>query len=139
MVPIPIFSRQIAAAEQTAPKTVLAFIATTLAIIAAATGVLTVGLAAAGHGILAASALGGGFVLFASLLVWVVAAFQKDPSRLVLGPMTGREFLEYQRWTAGDSVAGEQIETVGEAVSGLSIPSPLPALPKQAADEGDMR
>jgi hypothetical protein len=105
-------SRSIRATEQSGPKTVLGFFAAVLGIEAATTVALVVALTATDHAALAAIVLGAAFLIFVGIVGWVLVAMQRDPSRLVVGPMTGREFLDYQRWTAGDSLVGEYEDTV---------------------------
>jgi hypothetical protein len=76
------------------------------------------------------------------LLVVVVVAMMKDPTRLMLGEVTGREFIEYHQLTQGDSHRGESVEPLrpiqGDGVivaakASLALPEP----PKQDDQEGD--
>jgi hypothetical protein len=60
----------------------------------------------------------------------------KDPTKLMLGQVSGKEFIEYQRLTQGDSLAGEFVETVAYRGSAaavarepLSVPVTLEASP----------
>lgn len=101
------WSRAIRAGEVSSPKTILGFFAIVLAILV-------------GGAVSAAVALGGGDyrflipiiflfvgVVFIVLVAIVVLAMWRDPTRLMLGRMTGREYIDFVRLTQGDSRHGE--------------------------------
>ncbi len=78
----------------------------------------------------------GGVVLIALIGV-VVAMNIKSPMKLQLGQVTGRELIEYERMTLGDSASGEYVKEV--PVSRLP-PGGLPGLePGEAVDEQEGR
>ena len=68
--------------------------------------------------------LGFGALVLIGLIGVVVAMNVRDPTKLQLGRVSGREFLDYQRVTRGDSIAGEYVEEIPEAIP--------PALPGEA-------
>jgi hypothetical protein len=104
--------------EYSSPKTVLGFCAIVLGIVAtacvAATSVLAWHEATDQYALLPL----GFFALFTVAMfaaVWWVLL--KDPTKLQLGQMTGREFIDYQKLTLGDSTTGDQIVTLGSGVT----------------------
>jgi len=53
-----------------------------------------------------------GAVLLVAIIAIVVVMNIRDPTKLQLEGVTGREFIAYQRITRGDSIAGEYVERV---------------------------
>lgn len=91
------------------PKTVLAFFATVLGIVLAAV-VVAVGLLVRANGpegtVVGVLIFGG---VIATLLITAVFVLTVlDPSKLMLGQVTGTEYAEIQRVTLGDSSTGER-------------------------------
>lgn len=91
------------------PKTVLAFFATVLGIVLTAV-VLATGLLVRQGGyegaVIAVLVFGGGLAVL--LIGAVFTLTLKDPSKLMLGQVTGTEYAEIQRVTLGDSSSGER-------------------------------
>jgi hypothetical protein len=121
------------------PRTVLGFYATVLGLLLAAV-VSAVGVLAATDTStnLIPWLLGfAGSVVFL-LLVGVFIVTLVDPSHLMLGQITGSEYVEIRRATLGDSTRGEHVVTiVGEDLL-TSIPDFIDetqALPASAGDE----
>jgi hypothetical protein len=122
-------ARSFSISEQSGPKTVLGFCGAVLGIAASLTLGLAIVLSTTDHLALVAVVLAGFFVVFIGIVAWVLLSMKKDPTRLVVGPMTGREYLEYQRWTAGDDLVGERVETIISGAHGAILPAAMPALP----------
>ncbi len=71
-------------------------------------------------------------VILGTIGVVVVAMF-KDPTKLMLGEMSGDEYTSYRALTLGDSLSGERIETM-PARRGHYVPN-RPAALGTAPDE----
>jgi hypothetical protein len=67
-----------------------------------------------------------------ALLAVVVAMNVRDPTKLQLGEGSGREFLDYQQVTRGDSIAGEYVESVPSAAV-----NPLPSIEAASSESPD--
>lgn len=118
-------SREISSGTYSRPKTVLGFFGIVLLILVA--------------GVVGLGGVVGRYDL-SDKLVWVALAFvgvvvivilfevfrhlRRDPTRLMLGEMSGQEFAEYQKMTMGDSLTGEVIETTPVPESALKVGTP---------------
>ncbi|MGB9185144.1 MAG: hypothetical protein WCB67_13865, partial [Solirubrobacteraceae bacterium] len=78
-----------------------------------------------------------GGVTLVSLMIVVVAMNIRTPFKLQLGEVTGRELMEYEQMTLGNSTSGEYVESVLRAIVPGAGPSPQP--PESATPEGDER
>jgi hypothetical protein len=132
--------RRTQAGEYTTPKTVLGFYAGVLAILELGViGALTILATDEDLHHLIPWTLAFAAVTLIGLIAIVVAINVKDPTKLQLGRVTGREFLDYQRVTRGDSIGGEYVEELpppGAAITEIS-PSARPAIepPPDSAEE----
>jgi hypothetical protein len=104
------------------PRTVLAFYATVLGL-ALATIVALVGTLATTEVYTEAIPylLGFGALLLVLLLGGVFAVTLADPSKLMLGQVTGMEYAEIQRVQLGDSRTGEDILAIRESPVAPSV------------------
>jgi hypothetical protein len=132
MIPIP--TALMKSSEHASPKTAFAFFGSVIAIITSGTAAVTIGLAASDHAGMAIAALVGGVLILGAILLWVIHTFGKDPTRFVVGPITGTEFLKILQWTAGDSTTGEYIAE--DAVIEGPPPRHLPDSGTQALGRG---
>jgi len=115
-----------------APQTVLGFYAGVLIILEAGLiGVLII-LAAYSLDSLIPWTLGFAGLVLIALLGVVVTMNVIDPAKLQLGEVKGKDFLEHQQVTRGDSIAGEYVEP--SPLGG--IPGPSSAIPVEA--KGDL-
>jgi hypothetical protein len=127
--------------EYSAPKTVLGFYAIVLGILAAAGAAAIKFLAGEPdlHHLVAPILVFVGAVIVL-ILLGVFAVTLKDPTKLQLGQITGREYIEAQRLTLGDSNSGEFIETLpvlgGEATDATATGTR--DLPKASEAEGEL-
>lgn len=111
--------------EFSTPKTVLGFYAGVMAIVElGVVGVITVLATNDSLRYLVPWTLLFAALVLVALIGIVVAMNIRDPSKLQLGQMTGREFIDYQRLTLGDSVSGEYTEEVSGRHSVLLGESP---------------
>ncbi|HEU5142976.1 MAG TPA: hypothetical protein VFU04_07460 [Solirubrobacterales bacterium] len=111
--------------EFTSPKTVLGFYAGVLVIVEAGVGGACLILATDKDlHYLIPWVLGFGGIALIGVMAVVIAMNFRDPTKLQLGRVTGREFLAYQRVTKGDSIAGEYIDKVPAPAAALINPSP---------------
>jgi hypothetical protein len=122
--------------EYSSPKTVLGFYAGVLVIleagVVAATGVLAT---QDSLHYLIPWILAFGAATLIVLIGIVVAMNVRDPTKLQLGQITGREYIEAQV-TLGDSTAGEYLETFLVPGDPSMPPStPHEVLPQKASDE----
>jgi hypothetical protein len=80
--------------------------------------------------------IGFGAFVFVAIIAVVVAINVIDPSKLQLGQMTGREFIDYQRVTRGDSLGGEYIEAPPAERGAIAADAKVlpPAAPDEAED-----
>jgi hypothetical protein len=104
------------------PRTVLGFFATVLGLILAAdiAAVATLAYADVKTGLIP-WLLGFAGVVFVALVGAVLVIALVDPSKLMLGRVTGSEYAEIQRLTLGDSRAGERELPVTQAGRGAPI------------------
>lgn len=100
-------SSAIRSRTSTNPRTVLAFLGTVLVAVSFA-GVAAVGLLAGEPSTrwLVAWVLGALFLLVVAVLGIVLGIAWRDPSRLMLGQVTGTEYAEIRRVQLGDTVTG---------------------------------
>ncbi|GAA2082162.1 hypothetical protein GCM10009840_17810 [Pseudolysinimonas kribbensis] len=92
------------------PKTVLAFYATVLGILLAAGVAAASVMLATGEGVVYVPwILGFCGVVFLLIVGGVFWVGKTDPSKLMLGQVTGEEYAEIQRVQLGDSSTGERI------------------------------
>ena len=115
--------RAVASRSTTNPKTVLAFFGTVI-------------------GLLLAAAIGASVALKGSSLqsmvpiIWIVAGsvvvllviglfvvMLLDPTKLMLGRVSGQEYMAMHRTVLGDSVYGEQVAIVSTSTPGVSAPT----------------
>lgn len=110
--------------EYAAPKTVLGFYGAVLAILEAGViGTLAVLATNKSLHYLIPWVCGFGALILMALIVVVVAMNIRDPSKLQLGQVTAREYIEVQRMTLGDSIAGaytEEVPTIPASTSDIS-------------------
>lgn len=102
--------------EYSRPKTVLGFFAAIVALLVPA-GVTLIWLVVtrdkgAANGYIIA-ALGFIAALVAVIVIGVIVVMWRDPSRLMLGTISGREYWRIQQLTQGDNVTGERTEDIG--------------------------
>ena len=117
------------------PKTILGFLLAFLGIATAAVVAVTIALVIAGHVTEALIVMLGGFLLAIAMFTWAARTHSRNPTALMLGHVTARDFLAYQQWTAGDSAVGEQPRLL--AVDGpLSLPPGELALPAPDVSSG---
>lgn len=57
----------------------------------------------------------------------------RDPTKLQLGEVKGKDFLEHQQITRGDSIAGEYVEAVPSAVT----MDPMPLIEPETSGDPD--
>jgi hypothetical protein len=128
--------------EYRAPRTILAFLGSLVAISAGT----AVGLAFALSGVSSLHYLIVGFVVFVLLLVCacggVVVFFAwKDPSKLMLGQVTAQDYIAIQKHTMGDDVYGEYVELPAQRAlatrSDEQSSEPPPALPAEESPDDD--
>jgi hypothetical protein len=125
--------------EHSAPKTVLGFYAGLLALLEAGVIASLVVLASQDdlHYLIPWVA-GFGGVVFVGIVGVVVAINVVDPTKLQLGQVTGREFIDYQQITRGDSIGGDYIESPAAVPSRTSIPAAtVNPQPQQDEEAGD--
>jgi hypothetical protein len=123
-VAVPQLSSAIAAKQTMNPKTVLAFYAGVLAIdIVGATTAIAV-LAWSGKSIwLIPWILAVAVVIFIALVIAVFVLNIMAPAKLMLTQVTGREYMQIQQSTLGDSLTGEHPVQV-QAFPGLASELP---------------
>lgn len=121
--------------ETRQPKTALAFFATVLAIVASSGIALVSFLAAKGHTTFAAVVGSIAFLTFVGIVIWVMRALDRNPTPLVVGPITGSELLAYQQWRSGDSQSGDVLVTTPPP--GLVEPPGRGSLALPKADENE--
>jgi hypothetical protein len=111
--PINEVTRAVRKGEYTAPKTILGFFAIMISI-AASTTVAAIGLLAgnARFGYLIPIILIIFVFIFLLVTITIMRIAWKDPSKLMLGRITGKDYAVIQRLTLGDSNAGEFVEAV---------------------------
>ena len=68
-----------------------------------------------------------------ALLGVVVTMNVRDPTKLQLGEVKGKDFLEHQQITRGDSIAGEYVEAVPSATE----INPLPMIEPETSGDPD--
>jgi|GEM_PF-3540322 len=121
--------------EYTSPKTVLGFYAGLLAILeVGVVAVLAVLASQDDLHYLVPWVAGFGGSVFIAIIGIVVAMNIVDPTKLQLGQVTGREFIDYQR--RGDSIGGEYIEKPADK-SQAPIQLPAPAPPPEGEEVKD--
>jgi hypothetical protein len=79
--------------------------------------------------------LGFGAIVLVLLIAVVVAINVRAPMKLQLGQITGRELIEYERMTLGDSISGEYIEEFPRTIRLGGIPPQVGELPKSVDDQ----
>jgi hypothetical protein len=115
----------------TSPRTVLGFYAGVLGLLEV--GVVAVSIVLASQSslhYLFPYVLGFGALVFITLVAIVVLINVRDPTKLQLGQVSGREFIEYQA-TVGDSASGQRAETLTLPLGGTD-----PQTPKTMDDPG---
>lgn len=112
------------------PRTVLAFYATLVGLTLAAGGGIIAALSATST----STYLIPGLLIFLALFVIgtaiaIMLVMLKDPSKLMLGQVSGTEYAEIQQVLLGDSSRGERVIPVahveGGASAGLTVPLSL--------------
>jgi hypothetical protein len=118
-------TRTQSAYEHTEPKTILGFLLGFLGILAAAIVAIVVALVYSEHLVTAVFVMVAGFVVAGGILFWVGWVHSRNPTALMLGHVTARDYLAVQQWTAGDSSTGEETRTltvpVSEALAGAVV------------------
>ncbi len=79
--------------------------------------------------------LGFGALIVVAVLVGVFVVMLKDPSRLMLGQVSGREYAEIQQVRLGDSVRGERAVFVDARDGELVEEQPVLELPSGESEE----
>ncbi|MGB2710663.1 MAG: hypothetical protein WBC33_04040 [Conexibacter sp.] len=126
-------TQTIRSGERSAPKTVLAFYGVVAGIIAGASIAAIAVLARQPElRYLVAPILIFDAVLVVLLLIGVFVVSLIDPTRLMLGQITGRDYIENRRLTMGDSRSGEHMTMFLEPIDDAE-----PALAAQATDRMD--
>lgn len=117
------------------PKTILGFYAIIVGILAAGGVSVTVVTTVVGdpRGILLPVLVFIALVIVALLVIVIILNF-RDPSRLMLGKVTGDEYVDIQKITLGDSNAGERPVTLVATPVGL-ITSDADATSGEEGDE----
>lgn len=119
------------------PKTVLGFFAIVLAILGT-TGSAIVGLLSRTEPLHSAVPWVLAFLgfVFLGTLVGVFVTAWRDPTILMLGQVSGEDYLANRRLTLGDSDEGEYIDVSRVTQSEVITDQPA-GLPEPKADEGD--
>ncbi len=126
------------AGEYAAPKTVLGFYGAVLAIVEAGViGALAVLATNDSLHYLVPWVFGFAAVVLITLIGVVVTMNIRDPAKLQLGRVTAREYIEVQRMTLGDSIAGSYVEEVPaiESVTGETADVRQEPLPESEGAE----
>jgi hypothetical protein len=131
-------TRGIASGEYSRPKTVLGFFGVLAGLFISAGVTMIVADLIHGRGInpYVTGALIFLGVLTAFVVIGVYIVMIKDPSKLMLGTITGKEYSEIQQLTQGDNVSGERIEMI--LPPGVDAIADLPGdsgVPSQSPDE----
>jgi hypothetical protein len=130
----PTIFRQTQTGQYSAPQTVLGFYALVLVILELGlVGVLVVLATSDSLHFLIPWVLGFAGIALISLLGVVVTMNVRDPTKLQLGEVKGKDFLEHQQITRGDSIAGEYVESV----PGAATIEPIPAIEANASNDLD--
>ena len=120
----PTIFRQTKTGQYSAPQTVLSFYALVLVILEAGLiGVLIILAADDSLHSFVPWVLGFAGIVLVALLGVVVTMNVLDPTKLQLGEVKGKDFLEHQQITRGDSIAGEYVESVPSAASIDAMPA----------------
>jgi hypothetical protein len=128
----PTIFRQTKTGQYSAPQTVLGFYALVLVIVEAGLlGVLVILSSNDSLNFLVPWVLAFAGLILIALLGVVVTMNVRDPTKLQLGEVKGKDFLEHQQITRGDSIAGEYVE----AVPSSARVDPLPAIPADTAKD----
>lgn len=131
---------QAVASRQTVnPRTVLAFYGTVLALLfAAIVGAIAVLASTDTATYLIPWLLGFGGLVFLLLISGVFAITLRDPAKLMLGQITGTEYVAIHKAILGSSMTGEHIALVEEGgVSNEQVPLVLDAASTEVADAAD--
>ena len=113
--------RAVRGGERTSPKTVLGFLAIMVSILASATVFSVLFLSEKSKlYYLIPIVLMVFIVVFVLITGAVLLIGWKDPSKLMLGQITGRDYALIQRLTLGDSNAGERVDNVIVEVGEIS-------------------
>jgi hypothetical protein len=121
-------TRQILSRQHSSPKTVLGFFGACLAILAAADVPIIAVLARKQslHYLIPYALIIPLVILVLVVVVVLMVVIFGDPTKLMLGEMTGSEYGEYQRMMVGDSISGARpiIDQVRgpQATGGTAIP-----------------
>ena len=125
--------------QYTRPKTVLGFFwgVLAIAISGAVAAVWVLASNSSLHSLIAPILIFiGGLVVVVLLAVFV--AMIKDPTMLMLGEMTGREYVAYRALTMGDSTTGERVEQIIDSLPGRSIMlTEATKLPESGREDGE--
>lgn len=111
--------------EHSSPKTVLGFFGVVLLIVVGGSTGLILALSSSEKTVdYVPYVLGFSALVVVALLTTVVTAMVKDPTRLMLGQITGREYIDHRRLTLGDSTSGEFELGVVDVVEGqVALPA----------------
>ncbi|MEO0515591.1 MAG: hypothetical protein AAF086_09930 [Planctomycetota bacterium] len=118
-----------------APKTVLGFFAIVIGIATTGISILVATISAqAGLHYLIPWILGfGGFLICGTIAGVFIAAWQ-DPTRLMLGQVSGSEFIQNRKLSLGDSDSSEYQEPV--ILKSEVLPHDPPKLPAPKSEDG---
>lgn len=120
------------------PKTILGFFAIVLAILGTTCSII---IGVMSHSkelhIFIPWILGFLAIIFVATLVGVFITAWKDPTILMLGQVTGQDYITNRRLTLGDSEQGEYIEISSTTSPTIIANQTLAALPEPKSDEGD--
>lgn len=95
-----------------APKTIVGFLVAIYGILMTASAAVAIGLATSNKSELVIYILIFAALATVALGVAVVVITWKDPSRLMLGQVTGREYAAIRYITQGDDTSGERVERI---------------------------
>ena len=94
--------------ESSAPKTILGFLLGMYGVLIAASAAVILGLVASDSSELVVYVLGFGALVTVALGAAVIVIAWKDPSRLMLGQVSAREYANIRRLHLGDDKQGDQ-------------------------------
>jgi hypothetical protein len=131
-------AKAVATGERSRPKTVLGFYWGVIATILAGTVAAVTALSRqdSTDGLVLPVLIFGGLTSLL-ILVFVFYLNVKAPPKLMLGEITGRDYITYERMTLGDSVTGEQLETASYPLAVEQAEPLMMSLPSSSSDAGE--
>lgn len=122
--------------ESTAPRTILGFLLAMYAVLLAGSVAVVIALVSTGSSSLIPYVLAFIGLMTVVLGAAVLVITWKDPTRLMLGQITGREYAAIRReLTFGDSESGERKTTFIEGAGQAELAGPLELPGKRSEDE----